>query len=444
MARRGVLDAVVELDPGHARARRVAWSASARAVRRPRLADAAARGRRGARVADVGDPQRRRARGSTSRACPGSVSGSSSSTTTKVVGSWRGVLPARPRRSASSSSSTCAGIGTNAGDPEAQLRRGRGSSSSQRSRSELQPAAAGRTPSPRIRFMGLQPRTGWVFHSRWSRPDAGPYPSPMSPDAHLSLVRGAGARRLRVGAGRRSGAAQGPPPLRRRPRRRRLGEAHAHHARRHRRSARWAPRPSSRTCPTRCARRPAATAGTSARCSPTPTPKASHDGRPHRPRERRHLAVGPGRRLRRRRRRPRRPCSTACCSTSRPSCSTPPRTRSARPARSPRWPRAPRSRPGRTSGSTRSGAACAGFRQARPTGPWSRRRPSSRRELGCRALVVDGTAVHDLGASDVQELGYVLAARRALPARARGRRGRPSTTPPGWSSSGSPPATSSS
>ena len=31
------------------------------------------------------------------------------------------------------------------------------------------------------------------------------------------------------------------------------------------------------------------------------------------------------------------------------------------------------------------------------------------RELGCRALVVDGTAVHDLGASEVQELGYVLA-----------------------------------
>jgi methylmalonyl-CoA mutase len=31
------------------------------------------------------------------------------------------------------------------------------------------------------------------------------------------------------------------------------------------------------------------------------------------------------------------------------------------------------------------------------------------RDLGCRALVIDGTAVHDLGASDVQELGYVLA-----------------------------------
>ncbi len=31
------------------------------------------------------------------------------------------------------------------------------------------------------------------------------------------------------------------------------------------------------------------------------------------------------------------------------------------------------------------------------------------RELGCRALVVDGTAVHDLGGSDVQELGYALA-----------------------------------
>ena len=31
------------------------------------------------------------------------------------------------------------------------------------------------------------------------------------------------------------------------------------------------------------------------------------------------------------------------------------------------------------------------------------------RELGCRALVVDGTAVHDLGGSDVQEVGYALA-----------------------------------
>jgi methylmalonyl-CoA mutase len=30
-------------------------------------------------------------------------------------------------------------------------------------------------------------------------------------------------------------------------------------------------------------------------------------------------------------------------------------------------------------------------------------------EAGCLALVVDGTAVHDLGASDAQELGYVLA-----------------------------------
>ncbi len=30
-------------------------------------------------------------------------------------------------------------------------------------------------------------------------------------------------------------------------------------------------------------------------------------------------------------------------------------------------------------------------------------------DLGCRALVVDGTAVHDLGGSDVQELGYALA-----------------------------------
>jgi methylmalonyl-CoA mutase len=31
------------------------------------------------------------------------------------------------------------------------------------------------------------------------------------------------------------------------------------------------------------------------------------------------------------------------------------------------------------------------------------------RDLGCRAFVVDGTAVHDLGASEVQELGWTLA-----------------------------------
>lgn len=31
-------------------------------------------------------------------------------------------------------------------------------------------------------------------------------------------------------------------------------------------------------------------------------------------------------------------------------------------------------------------------------------------DVGCRALVVDGTAVHDLGASDVQELGWTIAA----------------------------------
>ncbi len=35
---------------------------------------------------------------------------------------------------------------------------------------------------------------------------------------------------------------------------------------------------------------------------------------------------------------------------------------------------------------------------------------STATSLGCRALVVDGTAVHDLGASDVQELGWTLAA----------------------------------
>ncbi len=40
---------------------------------------------------------------------------------------------------------------------------------------------------------------------------------------------------------------------------------------------------------------------------------------------------------------------------------------------------------------------------------WCAEAASIARGLGCRALVVDGTAVHDLGGSDVQELGYVLA-----------------------------------
>ena len=31
---------------------------------------------------------------------------------------------------------------------------------------------------------------GWLFHSCWQRPDRGPYPSRMSPDAHLSLSEG--------------------------------------------------------------------------------------------------------------------------------------------------------------------------------------------------------------------------------------------------------------
>ena len=104
------------------------------------------------------------------------------------------------------------------------------------------------------------------------------------------------------------------------------------------------------------------------------------------------------------------PCSRTCCSTSRPWCSTPPSTRLARLAPSLTSRVAPRCLPGRTSGSTRWVRCSGGSRPARPAAPrWWVKLVELAQELGCRALVVDGTAVHDLGASDVQELGYVLA-----------------------------------
>ena len=172
----------------------------------------------------------------------------------------------------SSSSSTDSGIVMKTGLPN-RLCSGSCNSSSHRSRS----AGTGTrrpTPSPRIIFTLVI--VGRVFHSRWSR----------SPRRSLSFAhehrcapaprRRAGARRRGVGEGGRSGAAQGPPSRRRRPGRRRLGRAHPHHARRHRHHAARHARPSWRTSPTRCGPRPAATAGTSARCSADPDAQASN------------------------------------------------------------------------------------------------------------------------------------------------------------------------
>ena len=79
-----------------------------------------------------------------------------------------------------------------------------------------------------------------------------------------------GARRQRVGEGGRGGAAQGATPGRRRPGRRRLGQAHPQDHRRHRDHAARHPRPRGGPARSRPARRPAGTAGTCARCSPTP------------------------------------------------------------------------------------------------------------------------------------------------------------------------------
>ncbi len=168
-------------------------------------------------------------------------------------------------------------------------------------------------------------------------------------------LRGAGARRLGVGEGRRSRPAQGASPLRRRPRRRRLGQAHPHDARRHRRHPARHARPWSPTCPSRCVRRPAATAGTCAPCSPTPTPQASHDAALtdlENGVTSLWIQVGDSGVARRRpRHRARRRAPRRRARGARRPLGPPRRGR----ARSPRSPRAPTSLPPPTSGSTRSG-----------------------------------------------------------------------------------------
>ena len=164
-------------------------------------------------------------------------------------------------------------------------------------------AAAATRPSPRMGSMHPS-LGGWVFHSRWRAPDAGPYSSHMSPDAHLSLSEGqehdvsewekAAAAVLRK-ARRLSDDDAG---------RRGLGEAHAPHAGRHRHQparhprARGGPaRPGAPTCPGRRLGRPRPAGG--------PRREGRARRGPHRPRERRHVAVDPGRSVRRRCRGPR-------------------------------------------------------------------------------------------------------------------------------------------
>ena len=131
-----------------------------------------------------------------------------------------------------------------------------------------------------------------------------------------------------------------------------------------------------------------------------------------RPRERRHLALAAapsaGRRT------PTRPTllETACCSTSRPWCSPP-----GRPGR-----RAARSRGHRGAGrepapGTNLGADPVGDRVRGDDGDLatSRRGGRTPRDAGVLGVVVDATAVHDLGASDAQELGYSHGRRRGVP-----------------------------
>ena len=101
-----------------------------------------------------------------------------------------------------------------------------------------------------------------------------------------------------------------------------------------------------------------------------------------------------------RRHRPRRRCSTGCCSTSPRSCSN-----------------ARRRRRGRE-GVPRPRRRYVDLHPAPTSGAPARRRDAGRRRRpgpgapGCSGVVVDGTAVHDRGASDVQELALLACRRR--------------------------------
>ena len=173
--------------------------------------------------------------------------------------------------------------------------------------------------------------------------------------------------------------------------------------------------------------------------------------RPDRPRERRHLAVGPGRASPASTPATSPPCSTACSSTSRPSCSTPPRTPSARPARSPRSPRAPTLAAGTNLGVDPVGrrAARVVSTTARPPATLDRRRrrrlPRARRASSAAGRSWSTAPPCTTSAPPTcRSSATSLAARRPLPARARRGRGRRRRGRRGWSSSGSRPPTSSS
>ena len=151
--------------------------------------------------------------------------------------------------------------------------------------------------------------------------------------------------------------------------------------------------------------------GTSAPQSPAPT-RAARRGGPDRPRERRHLAVGAAR-LRARSRRPRRGARRRAA-----------RPRARRARRAPRPGRPPRGRCVALLGERGVDAGARHEPRAPTRSPTRvrRRRPAHGRDLadlvavarlardaGALGVVVDATAVHDLGASDAQELGYALA-----------------------------------
>ena len=345
-----------------------------------------------------------------------------------------GVRLARRSAIRLSSASTVSGHRHEGRESRSAARSGSWNSSSQRSRS----ADVGNRrpmPSPRIRSSWGEPRSG--ISQSLVAPDARPYPS------HMSLRRPPVPRPRGRSTTSRSGSR---PPLRccarpaacrRRPRRRRLGEAHAPHPRRHRRSPRWA-RPTLVADLPDPVRPPARGDGWDVRAAARRPRRRRppHDAAltdlengatsllvqvgslGHRRRRPGHRARG--RAARRRAGRARRPLGPA-----RRGAGV---RRARRAARS--------SLPGRTSGWTRSVPLCdpSGFETLAERSLLDHRTvvaeaASLAGELGCRALVVDGTAVHDLGASDVQELGYVLALGahylRALDGRrGRGRRGR--------------------
>ena len=213
-------------------------------------------------------------------------------------------------------------------------------------------------------------------------------PAELEPDRVRSTSRPPRTRprSRRLGGGGRRGAAQGQAAGRRRPRRAGVGEAHPDHARRHRGHSAGHARPARGPGD----QRPADAPGRLGR--PRTGPRRRREARPRggarRPRERRHppLAAGerrhrPGRRARRR--------------PARPGAGRPRRPSTRRGV--PRVRRRPASCTRRTNLGVPASEATAELAGM----AW---------QAGVRGFVVDATTVHDRGASDVQELGYSLAA----------------------------------